>query len=115
MPFYPYVCQDGHTFEVAKAISQIEREETCATCGKVAERGIALPAPVSTTAGDWNRVEYNPGLGQWTKSWKHGREIAKRKGLVEVGNTSVESIHKTHDQAREEKREQRYRDAANLK
>lgn len=115
MPYYEYECPKCNLrFDVVKAMSQYDRPELC-ECGSEASRQMPLPSKVHASAGDWNRVEFNPALGQWTKSWKHGRQIAKEKGLIEIGNEKTETIHKHFDTAREEKREQRYRDAGNLK
>lgn len=90
-------------WDVPKPISALDEPEPCPICKVYGERQLALPAPVSTTAGDWNRVEYNHGLGQWTKSWKHGRQIAKAKGLEEVGNESAVKVGEQFARAREEK------------
>lgn len=47
--------------------------------------------------------EYNPGLGQVVKNKRHREEIAKEKGLTEVGNEKTESIHKHYDNERADK------------
>jgi len=80
-------------------------------CRFVGTRGITLPHIDKTAAGDWNNVSYNPGLGQWTKSTRHARQIAKEKGLIEVGNEPVESLHKHYDKQRKDKVEQRWAEA----
>lgn len=109
MPTYEYRCKAGHNFDVVKRISELDRDERC-DCGEGADRQVTLPAPVSVTAGDWNRVSYNPGLGQWTKSWKHGREVAKSKGLVEVGDTPMETVHKDAERTRADRYKARWDD-----
>lgn len=107
---YPYACPKGHRFEVIKPLSAIDNEERC-ECGEVSERQIGLTRLDKTSAGGWNQQSYNPALGQWTKSTKHARDIAKAKGLIEVGNEPPENIHKHFDKQREETRTQRYEDA----
>tara|TARA_R110000868_G_scaffold9394_2_gene46918 strand:- start:7409 stop:7768 length:360 start_codon:yes stop_codon:yes gene_type:complete len=109
MPTYIWTCRQGHDWDVVTTIAQRDEPSHCPDCQEEGTRGITM-AQVSPTAGDWNRVEYNPGLGQWTKSWKHGREIAKAKGLEEVGNEKPGTILQRDDKRRAEKREARWAD-----
>lgn len=109
-PTYEYACPD-HTWDVVKPMAAIDHPEACPACGRPGERQVTLPAPVSPTAGDWNRGEFNPGLGCHTKSWKHARQIAKARGLEEVGTEPVEKIHQRFDRQREETAAQRWADA----
>lgn len=55
-------------------------------------------------------AEYNPGLGVVTKSKRHREEIAKQKGVVEIGNDygSAEKMSKEFDTARAEKLERNW-------
>jgi hypothetical protein len=46
---------------------------------------------------DWDNTEYNPGLGCVTRSRKHREQIAKERGLVEVGNEDVERVSQMQD------------------
>lgn len=113
MPTYSYRCRAyecAHEWDVVKKISEIDLPEHCSRCEQPGER-VLTAAFIGLAAGDWNRVEYNPGLGCWTKSWKHGREIAKSRGLEEIGNESPEKVHRHFDRQREETREMRWRDA----
>jgi hypothetical protein len=48
-------------------------------------------------------AEYNPALGQVVKNSRHRKEIAKQKGLIEVGNEKTESLHKQADKQRADK------------
>jgi putative FmdB family regulatory protein len=113
VPTYEYRCREGHEFEVTKRIADIDRPESC-QCGAEGERFISR-THVHGSAGDWNRVEYSPALGQWTKSWKEARQIAKARGMEEVGNEKVETVHKHFDKVREEKREKLWKDAERVK
>ncbi len=110
MPAYPYKCLDGHSFDVVKAMADYERLESCPHCDKPTERLIAK-TQLDSSAGDWNRVEWNPALGQWTKSWKHGRQIAKSRGMEEIGTEPVDKLHKKFEQDRRDTSERRWRDA----
>lgn len=103
MPTYPY--QDGeHRWEVVKPMSAIDTPEACPKCGKAGERYIARTHFYG--ASDWNRLEYNRGLGTWTRGFKHASQIAKERGLDEVGSTSPETLHKMYDEQRETTRRQ---------
>ena len=107
-----YDWSDGvHDWSVITTVSERDNPSACPECGKPGIRQLTLPCPVSPTAGDWNRQEFNHGLGCYTKSWKDARQIAKRRGLEEVGNEPTESLHKTAESRRAEIRAQRWQDA----
>lgn len=110
MPTYEYKCPAGHRFDVIKRIAELDREEACGDCQQVATRQL-VRTHVHASAGDWNRQEFNPGLGCYTKSTKHARDIAKRRGLEEVGTEKPETIHAHFDKQREETRAERWREA----
>lgn len=56
-------------------------------------------------------AEYNPGLGCITKNSKHRAEIAKRKGLVEVGNEDVSNWRKRSEMDLAAKQDAHYAEA----
>ncbi len=108
---YDYRClKCEFEFEVIKRLADIDRVENCPECGGSTDRFIGRAAHVHSSAGDWNRVEFNAGLGCWTKGNKHASQIAKSRGLIEVGNEKPDTIHKHFDQQRKETREQRWND-----
>ncbi len=110
---YEYQCSKcTHRFDVTKSVKDIDVTETCPQCGDFAERKF-VPSKVYFSGTEVRDAEYNPGLGAVVKSKRHREELAKRKGLVEIGNDfkSSESIHKKFDEERSEKREQRYEQA----
>ena len=112
MPRYDYECHQEHRWEVIKPMAQSQTSEACATCGAL---GRKLPSRFNFSgAGDWNRQEFNHGLGV-VATPKQAEKIAAQRGLVPIGNESAESMHKHFDKVREDKREARYADAANLK
>lgn len=102
MPTYPYLCPTGHRWEVAKRMADIDVAEACPSCQTPGVRQIARVN--FNGASDWNRAEWNPGLGCYTKGSKDITRICKERGLEEVGSTSPETIHKMQDTAREERR-----------
>lgn len=110
---YPYRCLDAacaETFEVIKAVADIDNSEACPKCGTPAQRYIAR-THVHGSAADWNTQTWNPALGCYTKSTKQARDIAKSRGMEEVGTEKPETIHKHFDKQREETRAQRWREA----
>ena len=112
MPIYEYSCAGDHRWEVIKPMSQSQTSEACRECGAL---GRKLPTRFGFTgAGDWNKQEFNAGLG-CVATPKQAEKIAKSRGLIPVGNESAESMHRHFDAVREERREERYNDAANLK
>lgn len=92
-----------------KSYKEIESEEFCPYCGAPAER-IPFPKKVYLSGTKVENAEYNPGLGCVTKNKRDRDEIAKRKGLVAVGNDfgSGESMQKNFDADRERKRAKRW-------
>lgn len=109
---YEYRCiKCDETFDVIKPHTEMENNEFCDKCGAPGER-IKFPRTVFFTGTSVEHAEYNPGLGQVVKNKYHRQELAKQKGLVEVGNDykSGESMQKQFDTAREEKLKKRYED-----
>lgn len=106
---YPYQCRPcGHKFEVIKSVKHLDEPESCPSC-KSADtlRYIARTYFYGARVED---AEWNPGLGEIVKSSRHRAELAKRKGLVEVGNESLDNIHRKFDGERDKKISTRYDD-----
>jgi putative FmdB family regulatory protein len=81
MPLYEYACNNCEkSFEVVKRMSELEREtygsQECPSCGLTNTYRM-----ISRThfygASDWDKAEYNPGLGCITKNSRHRDRIAK--------------------------------------
>lgn len=109
MPIYPYVCRHcDHSFEVVKSVKNINDKEHCDKCKHETIRVLAREQSIDKiAAADWNRKEYNPGLGG-AFTPKEASKEAKRRGLIEVGNESPEKIHKHFEKQRAEDVRQRY-------
>lgn len=89
MPSYPYLCQNcNHRWDVVKSVRQIDDREMCPTCQSLDNRRYLTPVNFNG-ASDWDRAEFNPGLGCIIKNQKHRERVAKERGLVEVGNEDV--------------------------
>lgn len=109
---YEYKCtRCRRAFDVIKSVRDIDVNEYCPSCGDPGERQF-IPSRVYFSSTSVQNAEYNPGLGCVTKNAKDRDEIAKRKGLVPVGNDygSGEKMQKEFDTKREEKLAKRYED-----
>ena len=115
MPAYPHDCACGHSWDVWSTIALRDEPASCPKCASLGVRQRVVPVQVHGSAGDWNKQEMNPGLGCVTSGVKDAERKAKAMGLEPLGNESPEKVHKHFDTMRAERREQRYRDAADLK
>lgn len=86
--------------------------EFCPECAAPAER-LFMPQRVYLSGTKVQNAEYNVGLGAVVKNAYERSELAKRKGLVEVGNDfkSGDSMQKNFDGERAVKREKAWEDA----
>jgi len=110
MPTYPYECEACHkTWDVVKSVKSIDDPEPCAVCSQPALRRIARVN--FTGADDWNTQTFNPALGCYTRNTRHARQIAKSRGMEEVGTEPPEKIHAAFERQQAETREQRWKDA----
>jgi len=94
-----------------KSVSEIDRLEACPDCQEPAVRQF-VPSRVFFSGTSVQHAEWNPGLGCVVKNKEHRKELAKRKGLVEIGNDfkSGESAATHFDQERESKIAKRWED-----
>ncbi len=100
---YPYLCDNcANKFEVIKSVKAIDDHETCPTCKCSATRTIAVNQ-MFHGANDWNTAHYNHALGMHVRSNKEAQRIARERGMIEIGNESVEKIHKSFDSDREKR------------
>lgn len=103
MPTYDFSCAKcDEDFDIVQSIKMYSGKAPCPTCGNTSSTRIIRPG-VHFIGASVESAEYNPGLGQIVKNSKHRAEIAKRKGLVEIGNENTEKIHKHFDNQRAEK------------
>lgn len=102
---YPYHCNKcGQDHDVVKSMHDSGRIEACPVCEVVMDRVYTVPYLSGTKVQD---AEYNPAFGKVVKSKYERDELAKRRGMVEVGNDygSSEKLQKKFERDREEKRE----------
>lgn len=102
MPIYPYACRDcGQQFDVVKRLGELDRVEACPHCvGNNTKRCIALFNLDKESCG---QPYFEPALGMVVKSKGHKRRILKERKLEEVGTTSVETLYKDNELAREKR------------
>jgi putative FmdB family regulatory protein len=102
-------CQD--TFDVIKTVKEINENEFCPHCKSEGVRRF-IPSRVFFSGTRVEHAEYNPGLGEVVRNKAHREELAKRKGLIEIGNDfkSPDSIQNKFDKERAEKRAKAYED-----
>lgn len=95
MPYYEYECSKcgqeykGISGAIFKRISEYDRPEFC-ECG-ASEPMQRLISPGHFVGEKVQEAEFNHGLGCVTRNKQHRNEIAKRQGLVEVGNDKPDS------------------------
>lgn len=106
---YPYYCVkcDIET-EVEKPLAEIDRREEC-NCGHPMARCISEHVSFKGEKVEDNQTYFHPALGCEVRSQSHARQIAKSRGLVEVGNESQE-----HLRPKEEKYELTHNDVVDV-
>lgn len=122
MPKFDISCKKcGRSFEYSKSL-KTDNNPACIYCDsdktvilekvrktkppKIIDSGIVI------TGGRIEDAEYNPGLGQVTKSKRHREELAKRMGMEEIGNDfkTPDRIHEKFDKDLAEKIKRRWDD-----
>lgn len=103
MPTYIFSCSKcDKDFDVIMSIKEYERRAECPTCHNVSTDRVYTPDFHFIGAAVQN-AEYNPAFGQVVKNSRHRNELAKEKGLIEIGNEKPETVHKHYEQARADK------------
>lgn len=115
MPTYGWKCDEHGPWDVCVPIADRDNPQPCPSCGVHGTKQLSAPNIDRVASGAWNQQSYNPGLGCWTKSWKHGREIAKARGMEEVGDEPADKLLKAADKKREETRQERWAEADRVK
>jgi putative FmdB family regulatory protein len=105
---YEYQCQEClHNFEVVKPVRDMERVEHCPACG-VHETVRLFRPRIHIHGAKVEDAEFNPGLGQVIKNKNHRAEVARQKGLVEVGSETADTLHRETVVKREKQREREW-------
>lgn len=111
MPTYDYKCKKTgceKNYSVIKSIKEYDGRDLCPSCSSEGDR--IFSSKVMFLGTKIEDAEFNVGLGVVTKSKRHRDEIARSRGLVEIGNEKPETIHKSMDAARAERNKKRWSD-----
>lgn len=105
---YEWFCKKcDEKFETMQSIVEYDGKTSCPTCKNIINERI-LSSRVHFIGTKVEDREYNPGLGQVVNNKKHREEIAKRMGLVEVGNDNFAKNHDALDKIREDRKKQNW-------
>jgi putative FmdB family regulatory protein len=105
-PIYEYQCEKcDEAYEVLKSIKIYDGKDPCPQCGNVGDR--VFSSKVSFIGAKVEDAEYNPAFGQVVKGKRHREELAKKNGMVEVGN---ENLGKHQDQLAQDKRKRQQKE-----
>lgn len=107
---YEYNCPKcDSTFDVVKKVAEIDRAEPCPQCYNPDTDRVFNPKIYFNNASVEDAY-YNHGLGQVVKNRAQAKELAERKGLVEIGTETPETIHKESAVKAAERREKEWND-----
>lgn len=91
---YEYQCADcGHRFDVVKPVKDFDLKHSCSMC-ECEETHVVISSKIYHIGAKVQDAEFNHGLGCVVKSKNEREEIAKQKGLIEVGNESPDTLFK---------------------
>jgi len=107
---YPYNCPACNSnFDVIKRISEIDNVEKCPNCDNiVTKENRKIAATQFFYGAKVEHDEWCPGLGCVVKNSAHRRQIAKSRGLEEVGTEPVEKLINRAEKLREENAKAKY-------
>lgn len=83
-----------------KSMKEASNVEHCESCNGEMERIFVAPHIVGASV---QNAEFNYGLGQVINNKAHRAEVAKRKGLIEVGNENPDNMAKKAAQDKKER------------
>jgi len=109
VPTYAYRCGCATEWDVIKSVASIDDPEPCPKCKELGSRQIV--AVNFNGASDWNSQTWNPALGCYTRNTRHARQLAKARGMEEVGTEPPEKIHAKFERDKEDARAARWEDA----
>jgi hypothetical protein len=80
-------------FDVVKSVKDFDVKHGCPQC-EHKETEIVISPKIHHIGAKVQNAEFNPGLGCVVKNKQEREEIAKRKGLIEVGNERPDTLYK---------------------
>src|SRR5690242_10991509 len=97
-PTYEFRCTPCNAkFETVESITEYDGDGECPKCHKIS-RDRVFSSNIQFLGAKVQDAEYNPAFGKVVKSKRERDELAKRHGLIEIGNEKVETIHKHAEQ-----------------
>lgn len=103
MPTYAFHCPKCEVdFETTESIKTYDGDGECPTCKNSSNERV-FTGRVHFLGTKVESPEYNPAFGQVVKNTKHRNQLAKERGLVEMGNEKPERVHKHFDDERASK------------
>lgn len=94
MPIYDWECAKcDKPFETVESITTYSGVGKCPTCGNESKERI-FSSQIYFVGAKVEDAEYNPAFGKVVKNKRERNELAKEKGLIEIGNEKPETIHK---------------------
>lgn len=110
MALYEYDCEKCQlVFEVVKSIKDWTRQETCSSCGGLAQQ--IFTSKVHFVGAKVEDAYRCPGLGTIVKSKKHRDQLAKQLGVVEIGNENPDKLSDRFEKDRAEKRKKSWEES----
>ncbi len=109
---YPYRCDCGKEFKVAKSSKIIDRVEVCPDCGHNCTKANRYLSRGSFYGAAVEDAEYNPAFGKVIRNGKHRAAEAKARGMEEVGNSDLTAYYNSVDKDKEKARDASYEAAA---
>lgn len=107
---YRYCPGCNSTVESIKYLKGSRVLSECPKCTNSIDVGPA-PSKIHFVGASVQNAEYNPAFGCVVKNKQHRNELAKQKGMEEIGNEPVEKIHTHYDAERKETNDKIWRDA----
>lgn len=105
---YQYKCVEcGHSFDVVKPVKDFDLKHSCPQCEHT-ETQIVISSKIHHIGARVQNAEFNPGLGCVVKNKQEREEIAKQKGLIEVGNERPDTLYKESVVKREKEKEKEW-------
>lgn len=106
MPSYDYNCEKCDTTATfVRSIHVGPKPEDCHVCGNPMNRVFSLPLIIGAAV---ESAEYNPAFGKVVKNKRERDELAKRHGMIEVGNEKPQTIHKEAERTQQENRNKKW-------
>lgn len=89
--FCKYCKLEGYDVQ---AIGKAKKSIKCVSCGKRMQRIFSVVCLSKTGV---QSAEYNPAFGCVINNKQHAQELAKRNGMVEIGNETPKKLEKMQE------------------